>query len=492
MRPGNREKQVKLNVILVFILVLLLGTMLFSSLPGNTIKKRTVTITLAVDENCFTKKQDPRDFFKTLINDISADFEKDFSLQFVVEKPVQWKYDGDKPSLSIDSLFSYFVKTVPRGHTDVVIGLTCQKGLKGEDGISFYHEGYVLVRWFDDLSFLKKVLKHEICHLFGATHVNDSDSLMDRFLRGDNINKINREIILLHRDRDFKGSRFPLAAHKMNRAAALYKEIAQINEKLIPNNLPPMKKRRLSIWLQAERVSGKQLVEVQKEYERLEDVYHCLALLYIELKEYPQAISLCRKALRINPQLYEAYNLMGIAFRRSGQIENAISSYHDALKINPSYQRIYYNLGIAYMKKGDKEQAISAYQKAIAGNPHLADAWNNLGYIYFEKGDIDRAVFHFKTAIACNPYHPLAHSNLAEFLMQKGETDLAMQTVKKALALNDQLPGPHNILGNILTRQGQLQEAEKEYKTAISLDSTYYKGYYNLGNLYKKQKKFSR
>ncbi|NIM10461.1 MAG: hypothetical protein GTO45_00585, partial [Candidatus Aminicenantes bacterium] len=170
------------------------------------------------------------DFLETIITDISCEFAADFSIQFEVEKCVQWNCDDRYHSL--DPLFSYFFKTVPKGHADIVIGLTCRKDMKGKYGISFYQEGYVLVRLMDDLSFFKKVLKHEICHLFGATHVNNGDSLMDRFLKGNRIKRLNREIILLHRDRDFRGTRFPLVSHKLEKAAALYKEIAQTNEKL--------------------------------------------------------------------------------------------------------------------------------------------------------------------------------------------------------------------------------------------------------------------
>ncbi len=374
----------------------------------------------------------------------------------------------------------------------MVIGLTCRKDMKGKYGISFYQEGYVLVRLMDDLSFFKKVLKHEICHLFGATHVNNRDSLMDRFLKGNHIKRLNREIILLHRDRDFRGTRFPLASHKLEKAAACYKEIAQTNEKLFPSHLSPIKKRRLRKWLSGEKPKNRQLAEIQEEFVRLEDVYLCLALMDIEMKKYPEAISECRKALRINPGLYEAYNLMGIAFRRNGEIDKAIKSYRAALDIQPSYQRIYYNLGIAYMKKGDEEQAVSAYREAIAGNRNFADAWNNLGYVYLERGNVEKAILHFKTAIDGNPYHPLAHSNLAEAFIREEEMDKALEEVQKALELNDELPGPHNILGRIYAQQGELEKAEKEYQTAISLDPSYYKGYYNLGNLHLKRKNINQ
>ncbi|MFC2140928.1 tetratricopeptide repeat protein [Acidobacteriota bacterium] len=449
----------------------------------QTLETRTVTVVLAVDEACTTEKH--CDSFKTTISDISTELQRDFTLQLEIEKCIPWKCQGQFSSL--DTMFPYFFKTVPKKHTDIVIGLTCRKNLEGEGGISFYQDGYILVRWTDDPRFFKKLLKHEIYHIFGATHVNQRSSLMDRFLKGDKLDRLNREIILLNHDRDFKGARFPLDSHQMEKAAAIYREIAQLNENLFPNNLSSLEKRRLRKLLQDEKP-----VQIQKEFVRLGDVYLALAHLDIEMKKYPRAIRECQKALRINPRRYEAYNLMGIAYRRSGDIEKSIKNYSKALKINPSYQRIYYNLGIAYMKKGDTEKARSAFQETISVNPNFADAWNNLGYIYLEEGEIEKALHHFKTAVDCNPYHPLALSNLAEVFLEKGEFDQALQYAQQALTLNTQLPGAHSILGKIHVERGELEKAEKQYKTAISLDSSYYKGYYNLGNLYLKQKKINR
>jgi len=458
-------------------------------------RPRTVTVSLVLDAGCPGNTQKRSEFFKNLLREVSTAIEKQFPLRLKLINQVDWdcnnaKIAGPTTKPTIDSLLSYLVTSVPQNNADIVIGVTCLKNLEGEDGLSFFQEGYVLVRYFSDKDFFRKVLVHEIYHLFGATHINDSTSIMDRFLKGSKLGDLNRELIMLHLERDFNGIGFPLKKEKMKKAVAIYNDIARYNEKLIPNDLNPFEKRRLSKWLDYENVSSSRLKELQKEYQRLEDVYLCLALLYIELKKYGVAIDQCRKALRIKPDLYEAYNLMGIAQRRMGEPARAIDSYKEALKINPAYCRIYYNLGIAYMKLGDMSRAESAYKKAVAGIPHLADAWNNLGFIYFEQGDLPKAKEYFQKAIIGNPSHPLAHSNLAEVLLQQGELDEAQKNAKRALALNCELPGPHNVMGKISMRQGLFRDAKKEFETAVEVDKSYHKGFYSLGCLYKKQKKY--
>jgi tetratricopeptide (TPR) repeat protein len=477
----------------ILLLPLLGASLLWSDAPGRTEpEKRVITVTLAMEAECLTGKDKSVDFFKNLVHRSLSSFEGEFALRFHLEKIVKWNcpvqdLDIDK---TVPALFAHLNKTISKGPSEILIGITCRKNLEGEDGISFYQEGSVLIRFTGDPGFFRRVLIHEMAHLFGATHVDDSDSLMDRFLRGDHIKPPNREIIVLHHDRDFKGTRFPLDQSKLERVVTLYRQIARTNAKLLSSGLEPVKRKQLGTWLLSRSPSGLQLRAVQEGYKRLEDVYLGLALLSIEMIQYREAIAACHKALRINPQAYEAHNLMGIALRRSGEVDDAIQCYHNALEIKPSYRKIYYNLGIALMKKGEPDQAAAAYEKAIAANRYFADPWNNLGYIYLEKGELEKAIRCFRNAIEANPYHPLAHSNLAEALLRRGEVEAALSMVNRALTLNKNLPGPHNIRANIHDRQGEPGQAEIEYKAAASLDPSYYKAYYNLGYLYIKEKKY--
>jgi hypothetical protein len=113
------------------VLALIVGVMSLLPLPastGQTLENRTVTVLLAVDEACTPKKH--VDSFKTIISDISADLQRDFALQLKIEKCVPWK--SHEQFSSLDTMFPYFYKTVPKKHVDIVIGLTCRENLEGE------------------------------------------------------------------------------------------------------------------------------------------------------------------------------------------------------------------------------------------------------------------------------------------------------------------------------------------------------------------------
>ncbi len=468
------------------ILLILLNFILFSSEKPN--EKRVVTIGICLDEECQKIKE--WEFFRNLVEEVSKDFENDYALVLSPKKYQPWKSNNKFHFL--DLLFQSFIRKVAKENFDIVLGFTNQEGIQGSYGISLYQEAYILVRFLKDRTFLKKVLKHEICHLFGATHVDDKKDLMDRFLRGTELGQENKKIINLHMERNFKNIGFPLPREKFAKLIELYNKIALSNELLKNSKLPSDKRRQLRKKLNFLPSKESTLQTVQKAYSGLEDVYIYLVFIFIEMEKYDEALNTCEKVLRINPDLNEVYNLMGIASRRSGKINRAIQYYKKVLKSSPDYLKVYYNLGIAYMKRGDVDLAVSAYKKAIGLNPHFADPWNNLGYIDLEKGRLDQALEKFKKAIDLNPFFPLAYSNLAEGLLRKGQVDIAFEKVKKALTLDSRLPGPHNILGKIYSAKREFHKAEKEYKIAISLKPGYYKAYFNLGNICFKKSQLSQ
>jgi len=422
------------------------------------------------------------------LQEVSAYFEREFHFRLSTTKITSWQVPRRNENWTLAELLQQLLQTVDREDADIVIGVTGRAIDSPNLGWSYFQEGYVMVRWCDDANLRRRVFGHEIAHLFGATHVEDSDSLMDRFSRGQNLTGFNREIVRLHRDRDFQGIRFPLSSPNLARAADLYREIARYNERLAPTISADTRDPRLGIWLRGGEPTPAQSAKICKAFARLEDVYICSALIRIEMKEFVAAISECRLALRINPAQAEAYNLMGIALRRSGRIDEAIESYRSALAIDPLVQGIHYNLGIAFMKKGNTAAAKNAYLKALEANPRMSEAWNNLGYIHLETGEVAKAIDHFQTAIRHHRHYPLAQANLAEAYLRNGDREGARAQAQQALALDERAPEPHHILGRIHSDLGEWAEAEKEYREAVSLDPAYFKGYYNLGNLYLKKK----
>ncbi|MES9993429.1 MAG: tetratricopeptide repeat protein [Candidatus Thiodiazotropha sp.] len=86
---------------------------------------------------------------------------------------------------------------------------------------------------------------------------------------------------------------------------------------------------------------------------------------YFAQKDYPQAIELYERALRIDPDDVESYNDLGLSLFYIGQTERAVEALQTGVAKQPDFQRIQLTLGFVQAQAGDKEAAVSAFRKAI-------------------------------------------------------------------------------------------------------------------------------
>ncbi|MES9943797.1 tetratricopeptide repeat protein [Candidatus Thiodiazotropha sp. CDECU1] len=90
---------------------------------------------------------------------------------------------------------------------------------------------------------------------------------------------------------------------------------------------------------------------------------------YFMKKEYPQAIELYERVLKINPDDVESYNDLGLSLFYIGQSQRAVEALQTGVSKQPDFQRIQLTLGFVQAQLGDKEAAATAFQKAIELGP---------------------------------------------------------------------------------------------------------------------------
>ena len=84
----------------------------------------------------------------------------------------------------------------------------------------------------------------------------------------------------------------------------------------------------------------------------------------------------------------------------SGKYKEAIAEYNKAIRSNPNYFEAYYNRGLAYHLMENYTAAIDDYTKAIQINPQYADAYNKRGVCCQDIGNNARAQADFVKARA--------------------------------------------------------------------------------------------
>ncbi|MES9968945.1 MAG: tetratricopeptide repeat protein [Candidatus Thiodiazotropha sp.] len=90
---------------------------------------------------------------------------------------------------------------------------------------------------------------------------------------------------------------------------------------------------------------------------------------YFMKKDYPQAIELYERALKINPDDVETYNDLGLSLFYIGQSQRAVEILQSGVSKQPDFQRIQLTLGFVQAQAGDKVAAATAFQKAIELGP---------------------------------------------------------------------------------------------------------------------------
>ncbi len=194
-----------------------------------------------------------------------------------------------------------------------------------------------------------------------------------------------------------------------------------------------------------------------------------------------EAMASYDKALKIKPDLAEAWVGLGNAFLKKGQVNDAIDCLQKGLALRPTYALAYNNLGNALLRKGQLNDALNQYQKALALQPRYSAAGINLGDVLFQKGEVDQAMAQFQNILAIEPDNAEAHNNLGNVFLEQGHIDEAVLEFQRALAAEPDYAGAHYDLGKAFLQQRRISEAISQLQIAINLRPGYADARNNLG-----------
>ncbi|MEW6491631.1 MAG: tetratricopeptide repeat protein [Cyanobacteriota bacterium] len=90
----------------------------------------------------------------------------------------------------------------------------------------------------------------------------------------------------------------------------------------------------------------------------------------VRLSAALESVKVIPKALELSAIYFYRAN----AYTDKGEYDRAIDDYNQALKLNPNLAEAYNNRGFAYSDKGEYDRAIDDYNQALKFNPNLAEA----------------------------------------------------------------------------------------------------------------------
>jgi tetratricopeptide (TPR) repeat protein len=149
---------------------------------------------------------------------------------------------------------------------------------------------------------------------------------------------------------------------------------------------------------------------------------------FLDTDEVDKAIAALNQAVKLNPDLAEAYFKLGIAY--------ALVETRDSLNLEatpdetgkPTEKKL--NSEIAF------EKAVEAYKKVVEANPDDHQAHFNLGLAYNKLNQDRNAEKALRQAVKLNPEDSLYQTELGSILIKLAEYREAIGPLKKALELD--------------------------------------------------------
>ncbi len=133
----------------------------------------------------------------------------------------------------------------------------------------------------------------------------------------------------------------------------------------------------------------------------------------LQEQNYTEAISDLIRAVKLRPDIAEAFHNLGFAYERTGDLRNAARAYERALQIKPNYPSALNNLGYLLATSDTEiEKAVALCQRAVELQPNSASFQDSLGWALYKAGRHPEAARHFSAAVKIDPSFFKSHFNL--------------------------------------------------------------------------------
>jgi protein O-GlcNAc transferase len=226
----------------------------------------------------------------------------------------------------------------------------------------------------------------------------------------------------------------------------------------------------MELWKNLQRYRAKRLVRQAADYH---GAFHM-----IPSHSPADAIAMCRKAIRLDPENSEAYLVLGDALNKEGSREDAIAQYRRAIEIEPGLSRGHANLAEVLLIEGETagtakkkeeaqrllEEAVSEFRNAFSIRMGTWQKRSQLGKALCALGRYDEAIAEYRDAMKSEPDNSWLCYKLGAAQLESGLYDDALATYSHLVEKNPENKGNHIGVGRALAALGRIDEALTEYR----------------------------
>jgi TolB-like protein/Flp pilus assembly protein TadD len=153
------------------------------------------------------------------------------------------------------------------------------------------------------------------------------------------------------------------------------------------------------------------------------------------------------EALRLDPNLAEAWASSGLIASYRSQIDRAESMYRRAIELNPNYATVHHWYGFLLRNVGRLDDALVQQQRAVELDPLSVMARVNLGAIQEALGRFPEAEAAYRKAIEIDPSRPAPFVYLAMMnALSLNRFAAAVPLARKSIELDPSSTNPRSLL----------------------------------------------
>jgi len=195
------------------------------------------------------------------------------------------------------------------------------------------------------------------------------------------------------------------------------------------------------------------------------------------------------KAIKIQPDLTDAYGNLGISYTQLKRYDEALKIFRHLLKTDRKNMHTnYYNMAEIHKRQGDIDSAIDCYRKSAEINPFPIYSYQYLGEIYLKLKNWELAIKAFELALANkltleNSYYGLLKGmektsadepEIIEAVKLHLEQTADFTIYDNSVFINElkkdkEIAKTYNFLGYAFSKMNDFQSAKLNYKMALRI-----------------------
>lgn len=164
------------------------------------------------------------------------------------------------------------------------------------------------------------------------------------------------------------------------------------------------------------------------------------------------------------------YSNRGAEAVRTGDLLRAVEHLETAVRIDPELAQAWVNLGVASRRSGDFERAEAAYLRALAIDPERTSAYQNFAALLRYNGAEQAADDLLEMVERLGTPDPYAYLNLAEIALERNRVAAAERFFRKALARGRHDAEVQAAVGLWKLDSGRITAARRRYRKALDLN----------------------